>query len=195
MSWGFWGRLWLFIVAMPLHSLIRRWIVLAPAVFVAGSTALAGTMTWTGTGNWTNASNWGGAVPGAGDTAIIPSGTVTVTGSVQVLILSNAGTLTFSGWGTVLTASNVIVGAAGTVNHTAQGFFGGFSNRVQFVCTNLTVSGTINVTGCGYAGGTNDGYGTNGVSTPGSGKILGSGAGGGAGMAARAAMAIITRRR
>jgi hypothetical protein len=144
-------------VVMSLQDILRNFWVLALSIAWSGFAAWADTKTWTGAGNWTNAVNWAGGVPGATDTAVIASGTVTVSQATQVLILTNSGTLTFSGWDTILTASNVVLAAGSTVNHTGPSST--TSNRVYFVCDNMTLSGSINVSGRGYTNATGPGAG------------------------------------
>ena len=102
-------------------------------------------------------------VPSASDTALIGSGTVIVNQPVSVGTLTNNATLRFSGWGSTLSARDVIVN--GTIDQAGPST--STSNGVHVVCTNLTIanSGKIDVTGKGYAGGNSshaNGYGTGG---------------------------------
>ena len=130
-------------------------------------------------GNWSSATTWGGAVPRAGEEALIPSG-ITVTqdvSSAKLKTLTIHGALVFSGWKTVLKARAVTVD--GTITHLPQGAVNPNSagqwipdNRVQIACTDLSVStgGTINVCSMGYRGGATkepeNGYGPGGGAGP-----------------------------
>jgi hypothetical protein len=81
------------------------------------------------------------------------------------LILSNSGTLTFSGWDAILTASNVVTMSGSAVNHAGPTTNEATTNRVYFICTNLTLNGNINVSYLGYSGGNTNhpnGYGSGG---------------------------------
>jgi hypothetical protein len=134
------------------------------ALVLAAVSAPAITTTWTGTGDWfTNTANWSAGVPGTGDVAVVSNGTVRLTNSTQVLILSNSGTITFSNWNTTLTASNITL--AGTLNHVANSATSAPwapNGGIFIVCTNLTVNpgAQINADGCGYRSPTNNnGYG------------------------------------
>jgi hypothetical protein len=116
------------------------------------------TKIWTGTANWASMTNWNPAgMPGPQDTAVIQSGTVTLSDPTWVRSLTNSATLTFSGWQTILTASNVVLAGGSTVNHTGPSST--TSNRVYFVCDNMTLSGSINVSGRGYTNATGPGAG------------------------------------
>jgi hypothetical protein len=115
---------------------------------------------WSGTGNWNVTNYWaGGILPSAGEAAVISSGTVTLTNSTPNLVsFSNNATVTFDSTNAAIIATDVILG--GTVNHTANSAtttngLGQWipNSRVWFVCTNLTLSGTISVNGCGFQGG------------------------------------------
>jgi hypothetical protein len=112
------------------------------------------TKIWTGTANWASATNWSPAgMPGPQDTAIIQSGKATLCDPTWIAVMTNSGTLTFSGWHAVVTASNVVIAAAGRVNHLGPTTNSAVSNRVRFVSTTMTINGTINVTSNGYYGG------------------------------------------
>ena len=128
----------------------------------AGPQAEAGT-TWTATvgGNWTNTATWGGSgIPLLGDDAIINAGksvTVDVT-TAYLNNFTNNGTLVFLGTNTALQATNVRLNGTNThavESATTTNADGNWypDNRVWFVCSNLTLAGTINVNGCGFQGG------------------------------------------
>jgi hypothetical protein len=133
------------------------------------STVGGETRIWTGNGDWTSTTNWTpNGVPGPQDTAIISTGTVSLSDSRQVvwLTVSNNGFLMFTNWGTILTASNVLVQSNGTITLPSAFTDSQPSNRVYIVCTNLTIDagGAIDVNYKGYAGGpgsvNSPGYGT-----------------------------------
>ena len=101
----------------------------------ATSLAVGAVCTWNGTtGDWADPSRWScGAVPGAGDTAIITSGTVTVSSDATVgsLQVSNSnGTLTCNA---NLTVSDLMTWTTGTINGNATG--------------KLTSNGILNMSG------------------------------------------------
>jgi hypothetical protein len=134
----------------------------AAALCLGGLNAFA-VITNAASGHWTNGPTWeGGAVPGTGDIVVIKSGTI-VTSDVAVTV----ATLT----------------VVGTLTHTANGTNDQGYRLQVFVSNVLTVAtgGLINATGCGYAGGTNNGYGTNGPGTPGGGGFNPGNYGGGGG--------------
>ena len=140
----------------------------------------AANVTWNGAGgndDWANGANWTGGtgpggIPGPVDNVTIDaSGPVLLTNSQQIGQLTlNGQTLTFEGWDTILTATNVIVtNTSANVNHTADDVATANTpdHRVYIVCTNLTVhsNASINVNARGHSGGTashNTGYGLGG---------------------------------
>lgn len=130
-----------------------------PRSLVANFESTTGeTRTWTGTGNWTGGANWTpNGIPGTLDDAHIASGTVTLSDpqSAGSLTVSNGTTMVFTNWSAMLTASNVIIG--GEVTLPAAFKDSDMSNRVHFVCTNLTLQsgGLIDGNGLGFRGGAN----------------------------------------
>ncbi len=147
-----------------LRPLVARLSAIA-AVLLAATGACAATSVWTGTGDWFSAAgNWSGGVPGPGGSALIASGSVTLTndsGPLASLMMTN-GTLTFSGLGAIAQAADVAI-IRGTVRHatnsaTATNAAGVWpiDGRVHFVCSNffLGSNGAINVDGCGWGAST-----------------------------------------
>jgi hypothetical protein len=154
---------------------LKRLVGLALAgvwMSILALTGGAATKTWSGSGNWGDA-NWSPSAPLAGDDAFISSGTVTV--DVETVYLgsfSNSATVVFSGWNSILHATNVTVNA--TITHPPQSDTSGTynstngwdpDNRVYIDCSNLTVLagkaidvdgkgfvGRLNTTGCGPGG-------------------------------------------
>jgi hypothetical protein len=143
------------------------------------------TKTWSGTGNWTNSGNWNpSGMPGYLDSVAITSGTVTLSEPVWVanVLVSNATTLSFANWMTVLNAGDVTV--RGTVTHAQCACpvqTPTVSNRVYIACANLTVvtNAQINADERGYtpggpgsspttsrAGGSHGGLGGSGYNAP-----------------------------
>lgn len=134
---------------------MKRRIALATfAAFAAlGGTAQAADITYTGPngGAWTTAASWsGGSVPGAGDTAIVPSGKqVTLDTTASVARLDLGGTLL--GSGTLTMGSGTWSGGAmggsgttrvtGTLTHTQNTTLE--STRV------LAIEGTLELAGAG----------------------------------------------
>ncbi|MBI2439984.1 MAG: hypothetical protein HYV35_01280 [Lentisphaerae bacterium] len=123
------------------------------------------------TGDWALAANWvEGSVPDNGDDVYI-----TYTGSLAIIssASSNLSSLTvgggatstrlmFTNWNSILTATYISILTNGVVTLPAAFTNGQMSNNVYFFCSNLTIApgGKIDVTGQGYAGGTNsDGHG------------------------------------
>ena len=127
------------------------------AVLLLPAVAAAATTSWTGGGadsDWFNASNWDSGVPGAGDNAIIAgSPSVDLTNATAALgsVAVSGGTVTFSGWTTALTATNVLL-TGGTVTLPSAFADTGPSNRVWVVCTNffLGAGATINADYLGF---------------------------------------------
>jgi hypothetical protein len=142
-----------------MKTALRLWVVfmVAAACGVAHANSVTSLVNAAG-GSWHNPSTWvGNVVPTTGDdVVVVATNGVTLTNSTDflnsLLIRSNA-TLTFSGWTTLLTASNVDVLAYGTITHTACTTNTAPTNRVYMICSNLTVAGAINASGRGYAGG------------------------------------------
>ena len=173
---------------MKYHRLLVLSVVLGGLALPPGG--LATTRVWDGgaaTANWFDGNNWNpDGVPAAGDQVIIGASSVILSNSTAVLdsfAITN-GTLTFTNWSTVLTATNVSV--SGTVTHyantaTSTNLAGLWvpDARIQIVCTSLTVAanGTISADAKGYRSGTGA-VGVNG-SGPGAGtnEWLGSGGG------------------
>lgn len=100
--------------------------------------AWADTHTWTGTADtdWHNGQNWdSGVVPGANDEAVIASGQVvlaTPSDALDAFTLSG-GTLMFTNWTTVLTASSVSLLGGKVITPPAINN-SDLTNRVHFVC-------------------------------------------------------------
>jgi hypothetical protein len=138
--------------------------------------------TWTGTGDWNGTpGNWSGGVPGAGDDAVIASGSVLLTASTPILgsLTMNGGTLTFTNWSTVLYATNVTINSGAKITHgvnsaTATNGLGQWvpDARVYIECTNVTVNtnGSINADYVGYASGKGPGASGAGTSHAGAGR-------------------------
>jgi len=115
----------------------------APAPFFA-------TCTWDGSsGTWTDSIRWScGAVPGASDTAIVPSGTVTVPSAVTIANLQlTGGTITCND---NLTITTTMSWTSGTINGTSSGqlTLNGIltmsGNTQKFLAASLINNGTIN---------------------------------------------------
>jgi len=101
----------------------------------ATSLAVGAVCTWNGTtGDWSDPSRWScGVVPGAGDTAIVASGIVTVSSDATVGSLQlGDGTLTCNA---NLTVSDAMTWTKGTINGNATG--------------KLTSNGVLNMSGTG----------------------------------------------
>ncbi len=122
------------------------------AVMLLPALASAVTTNWTGTTSnvWTLAGNWDNGVPGAGDTAVIPSTTndpvITTTVTVNTVTINSGGVLTVNG----------------TLNTT------------NFNLNNGTLSGTggVNISGTyHHTGGTMDGTGTTTLGASGTGNF------------------------
>lgn len=95
---------------------------------------------WSGTGAWTDGSHWSGCsggVPGAGDSAVITSGTVTVTGTHGVLgvTVDSGATLTCDSSCTLTIGTDLTINSGGTVNN---------SGTITLPDGELTNSGTFN---------------------------------------------------
>ncbi|MDQ3815784.1 MAG: CehA/McbA family metallohydrolase, partial [Armatimonadota bacterium] len=129
----------------------------------ASATPAPGVYTWTGASTtdptyWYDRSNWTPiGIPGPGDTAIINSGTVNLTGSVAVAnlnlisgTLDGSGTVTVSGvcnWtgGAIDGTLNIPVG--GQLNISGDGLY--YSGPYKFLRGTLNNAGTATVTGTG----------------------------------------------
>lgn len=110
----------------------------------------------TGTGDWSVAENWTLGVPIAGDDVAIDGATVLLTNSTPWLNSLTVGgaTLSCSNWDTTIFANDVTI--LGTLTCVGPFTNSAMSNRVAIVCaSNLLIgaSGSIDVTGKGYAGG------------------------------------------
>ncbi len=112
----------------------------------------------TGVGNW-NDSIWGNGAPADGDTAVIAHAVALTNSTPALAAFTNNNTVTFSGWGTVLSAQVVVVNA--TITHNAQSATavggGGLwvpDNRIVIACSNLTVNSSrvIDANSKGYVG-------------------------------------------
>jgi predicted enzyme related to lactoylglutathione lyase len=127
---------------------------------IVDTDSVAEVRTWTGSGDWWGSpTNWNPAgIPGPLDTALIQSGTATLSAAATVasLIVSNGGTLLFTNWTTVLTAGDVTIRSGGNITHAICdiGAAPSNTNRVYILCTNLTLqtNGAINVSQKGYRG-------------------------------------------
>ncbi|MBO7721767.1 MAG: hypothetical protein J6T01_05105 [Kiritimatiellae bacterium] len=120
------------------------------------------TATWTGgasTPDWDDPANWDGAVPVAGDTVVIGGGGAACavqlthpTPAFASLAVGTNVTLTLSGWGSRVLASEVTIANGGTVTSAGPIRNGEMSNRVWFVCDRLTVEkgGAVNVNKRGF---------------------------------------------
>ncbi len=148
-------------------------------MLVAGQ-AMAATVTWTGAANsnWSDTNNWSGlALPAGGDDVLVTNAgyNVLLTSSTPDLasfVISNK-TLIFSNWTACLSATNVTVGAGGTVTVANAFITGQMSNRVNIVCSNFTLDagGIVKVVSNGFS----MTYG------PGAGVSIGDNGGGGGG--------------
>ncbi len=174
------------------RGLADRLPLLAVGLGLLAGSVPAATVTWTGAANsnWFDTNNWSGlALPVAGDSVLITNAgnNVLLTGSPPYLLsfaISNK-TLIFSNWDACLSATNFTIGSGGTITVANAFTTSQMSNRVDIVCSNLTLEagGMINVAGKGFAGG--DAASTNGYG-PGGGRgktpeSNGSGGGGGHG--------------
>ena len=111
---------------------------------------------WGGSGTWETAGNWTPAgLPSPFDTAVITNGSVLfgVSRTVKSLVVSNGAEVVFTNWNTILTVSNDVV-VEGTITLPGPFTESQESNRVQIVCSNLTVAtgGLIDADGAGFAG-------------------------------------------
>ncbi len=91
----------------------------------AWSAAWATGNTWTGNGdgtNWSDPLNWSSGEPDAGHVVAIGSGAsvllTNATAELAAFTISDAATLTFDGWDSALTATEMTI--AGTLTHLAQ---------------------------------------------------------------------------
>ncbi|MDD5706126.1 MAG: G8 domain-containing protein [Kiritimatiellae bacterium] len=139
------------------------WAVVALTLVLATGHAWAAPKTWVGgaTGTWATDSNWSGAAaPAGGDDVVLTNAGVTVTLDTSTpylgsFAISNTATLVFTNWSTLLSATNVLVGASGKITAAGPFFDTTMSNRVNIACQGLTVAmnGSIDVGAKGYAGG------------------------------------------
>jgi hypothetical protein len=130
----------------------RRWIT---AHF--GGTAGATAKTFAG-GNWFAWTNWSPrGIPGRQDAARLTGGTTLLSLSTfaSSLVVNAAATLSFSGWDTLLEATDLTV--SGTVTHAACTTNGAATNRVYVLTRTLRVPGSINADGLGYKGAADSG--------------------------------------
>ncbi len=131
------------------------------SVLLGAGVAQATTKTWSGAGDWfADTGNWSPSPPVTGDSVEVAAGSsLTLTNSPPALaaLTQLGGTLTFTGWDTVLTAATVTV--SGTLTHPAQSATSTNAlgvwvpdNRIQIACETFTLSGAgkINVTLKGY---------------------------------------------
>ncbi len=113
-----------------------------------------------GTGNWTDSAKWSPAgAPGPNDTLTITNGVATLSDPMQAaaLTLGTGGTLTMSGWETLLTLTGgLIVDAGSVLTHAPCGKTADPLHRVHIEAATIEVraGGTVNVNGRGYLGGT-----------------------------------------
>ncbi len=132
-------------------------------VNIAGAVYSAGSNGTVQAGDWAAITSWSqGHPPVAGD-AVYIAHNLTVTNATRALAsltVNTNKTLTFYGTNTSVTATTVTL--YGTVTHAVESALttnadGNWyaDNRVWLVCSNLnvTTSGAINVTACGYKGG------------------------------------------
>jgi hypothetical protein len=163
-------------------------VVFAVAAAQAATTWTAGT-----SGYWTNPATWGGGGIPTNDDAAVINNAITVTldnATASLNTFTNNGVLVFEGWSNaVMTAT--VVQVFGTITHLSntdtsgvRGVYADWApdNRVQIVCSNLTVAvgGKIDANGKGYAGGWTSGT-ADGGKGPGGGNTSDFGSGGGYG--------------
>lgn len=113
-----------------------------------------GTGVWEAPGNWTPP-----GMPGIYDRVSIADGTAVINQPrhTAAVTVGSGGTLIFTNWVAPLTARDVTVATDGLVTLPPAFAAGVMSNRVWFICTNLTVAagGRIDADGKGYLGGYN----------------------------------------
>jgi hypothetical protein len=141
--------------------------IMLGAFFVGAGSVAAAPVSWDGLGDgvsWHSENNWDpNGVPGVADDVTIASGAVNLTNDATVASLTLDGTnLTFVGWDTVLTATDVILTNGAVITHPVNSDTNGADgwqpdNRVYIVCTNLYVdSGAmIDAMRLGYQVGSN----------------------------------------
>ena len=141
------------------------------------------TKTWDSVGMnaWESHTNWTPyGMAGPKDTAIIRSGSCLLSRprSVHAMVVSNATSLVFTNWTTVLTGSTVTVSSGGRLELAPAFGNAGMSNRIHVVCQTLTIESNalVSATAGGYAGSPSRG---NPGSGPGWGDSLSGGSGGG----------------
>ena len=123
--------------------------------------ALATTRTWqlgSGTGDWFDPLNWDGqtTVPAAGDDVVVNTGgTVLLTNSTPALAsLSLVGTLMFTNWNTVLSATTVTVSSGGVLTLPPAYESETPLHRIQIECEDFTLASgaSVNISARGHAG-------------------------------------------
>ncbi len=139
------------------------WLMMAMTVLGAASLCAANTFTAVSGNDWNTASNWSaGHVPTDNEDVVV-NGNVLLTNatpSLASLTVNSAKTLTFDGWDTLLSATNVTI--AGTVTH-AQNAAAETNSlgvwvpnaRLNIACDTLTVASTgkIDANAKGFLGG------------------------------------------
>ena len=140
-------------------------------------------------GDWSAATNWSlSRVPAAGDDIIVGHNLLLGNTTPWLKSCTVAGaTLTFTNWGTTLTAVDVEVSSGGVLSLPAPFSDAAMSNNVVIACSNVLVAmgGKIDVDGRGYAGGPDAGH-TNGYGPGGGiGAPTSQGGGGGGGNGGR----------
>ena len=142
------------------HTLLRGSVWAMLLLLTAGH-ATAGTRTWlptSGAGDWFDPLNWDGqtTIPAAGDDVVVnTAGTVLLTNSTPSLAaLSLVGTLSFSGWNTVLAATNVTVSSGGILTIPAAFESETPLHRIQIECEDftLTAGASVSIAARGHAG-------------------------------------------
>ena len=134
----------------------KKMLVTCAALSVAwcffAAVASAAEFTWTGGGSgWADGANWGGTAPGAGDTAVIPSGfdvkvtdgdvaTVGALGAIRV-----EGSLVFLNTSSDVTIAGNISGAGAITSQGASGITLagdniGHTGKMEFTNSNVTVT-------------------------------------------------------
>ena len=132
------------------------------AHFVNPSTGVARSRSTSG--DWFDWQNWSPqGVPGPLDDVTLSGGDTLLPYPVNIasMTVTNSGTiLTFTNWSTTVTAANVTIAPDTTVTHSdCYRYPEDMSNRVNFVVTDMTINGTIDVEGKGYFHGQRPDYG------------------------------------
>lgn len=149
---------------------MSKQMMIAALCIAMACIAVAETRIWSGgNGLWHDAASWTPVgAPKVGEMVVISAGTVTLTNATPWLsgvTLATGAKLHFgNGASNVLAAAEVSL--AGTVTHAyntalTTNSLGGWNvdGRVWVVCSNLTVTGTINADYCGYTNRVGDGGG------------------------------------